>query len=116
MPNHPGKKQRRGNRVKKAKHRRNGNAAVCAGGGGKVTKCAVCLGRAGRTRDRVQTHERCQGLIEKGEHSEPSNRQQRKDRRLWGSFRMHRSGVDRWTRNSDVPYLSASELCTPLAN
>lgn len=101
MPNRPNKKKVKAKRKQWHKRKRDGGAAVCAGGSGKETTCEVCLRRAGRTKQRVEDHE-------------PDTRTKREKREFMRSFRQHRPG--RRDRDADAPYLPAHHLTSPLAN
>jgi hypothetical protein len=103
MPNHRSKKQRRAKRRQDMKHERNGWATSCGGwrdsGCRRENTCSVCLGRSGRTKQRVTEHVLAVGVLDT-----KSNKEKRRDRRAWLGYR------ECWKRDCDTLYLHHSLL------
>ena len=101
MPNRPNKKKVKAKQRQWQKRKRDGNAAICAGGSGRETKCSVCLHRAGRTKQRVEDYT-------------PDTRSKREKREDGRYHWTHRPG---WhARDADALYCPTHHLTTPLAN
>jgi hypothetical protein len=85
------------------KHERNGWATFCGGwrdsGCQRENTCPVCLGRSGRTKQRVAEHVLTAGVLDT-----KSNKETRQAKRVWLGYRECRA------RDCDTPYLPHSLL------